>query len=131
MQQLIGVGVIIKNGEKILLGRRLGSHGAGTWGLPGGHLDEGESVEQCARRETIEETGLQVGDVKPQGFSDTVFEELQKQYITLFVEAASYTGEPQVCEPDKCDEWRWCDVDDLPQPLFVPLQSFIEQGYKL
>ncbi len=48
MQQLIGVGVIIKNDGKILLGKRIGSHGAGTWGLPGGHLEPGEEVEVCS-----------------------------------------------------------------------------------
>lgn len=131
MQQLIGVGVIIKKDGKVLLGKRMGSHGAGDWGLPGGHLDPGEQVETCARREVEEETGLSVTEIIRQGFSETVYEDLQRQYVTLFVEARSFTGEPQNCEPDKCEEWRWCNPSDLPKPLFVPLQSYLEQGHTL
>ena len=64
----VGVGVFILQPStdlpsstyacKFLLGKRLGSHGAGTWALPGGHLEYGESFEECAAREALEETGL-------------------------------------------------------------------------
>jgi predicted NUDIX family NTP pyrophosphohydrolase len=50
-RQRVGVGVmVVRNGE-VLFGRRRGAHGAGTWSLPGGHLEAGESVEACALRE--------------------------------------------------------------------------------
>ena len=60
----VGVGVIILRNNRILLGERIGSHGANTWATPGGHLDVGESIEECARREVFEETGLVVESIR-------------------------------------------------------------------
>ncbi len=50
----VGVGVLILRDGKVLLGRRKGSHGAGCWSAPGGHLEFGEAVEDCALREALE-----------------------------------------------------------------------------
>ena len=50
-QVRVGVGVLILNGNKVLLGRRIASHNKDTWQSTGGHLDFGESFENCARRE--------------------------------------------------------------------------------
>ena len=56
----VGVGVLILRDGKVLLGRRKGSHGAGCWSAPGGHLEFGETLEDCAAREVLEETGLKI-----------------------------------------------------------------------
>lgn len=48
-----------RHGQILLLKRAAGSN-LGAWYLPGGALDEGESVEECARRELMEEAGLTV-----------------------------------------------------------------------
>jgi 8-oxo-dGTP diphosphatase len=50
----VGIGVFIFKDGKFLMGCRKGTHGAGTWSVPGGHLEFGESFEECAEREALE-----------------------------------------------------------------------------
>ena len=54
----VGVGAILVRNGKVLMGKRKNAHGEGSWALPGGHLEFGESLEECATRETYEETGI-------------------------------------------------------------------------
>ena len=68
----VGVGVLILRDGKVLLGRRKGSHGAGCWSAPGGHLEFGEAVEDCALREALEETGLALSELRHGPFSSDV-----------------------------------------------------------
>ena len=126
---LVGVGVLVVREGRVLLGQRKGSHGAGTWALPGGHLEFGETVAQCAIREALEETGLDIGTVTPGPYTSDVFRAEGKHYVTLFVIAHSAAGEPILCEPDKCSEWRWCRWPDLPTPLFPPVATLHSTGF--
>ncbi len=56
----VGVAAIIIRDGKVLVGRRVGAHGHGTWSFPGGHLEFGEEAEQGIAREVKEETGMDV-----------------------------------------------------------------------
>lgn len=123
----VGVGVILIRDNKILLGERMGSHGANTWSPPGGHLEFGENIETCAIRETEEETGLIISSVEKLAFTNDFFEKEEKHYVTLFVTASDITGEPHVTEPDKCKQWQWFELNALPQPLFLPLQNLLKE----
>jgi 8-oxo-dGTP diphosphatase len=125
----VGVGAIVLRDDKVLLGKRLGSLGTGTWALPGGHLEFGETVEACARRELLEESGLALGDIAHGPYTNDIFPDVGRHYITLFVVATGVHGEPQCLEPTKCAEWRWFAWDDLPQPLFAPLDSLRRTGF--
>jgi 8-oxo-dGTP diphosphatase len=125
----VGVGVLVLRNGLVLLGRRLGSHGAQTWALPGGHLEFGETVEDCAKREVLEETGLALHTVKPGPFTSDVFASEGRHYVTLFVLSHSTHGEPEVREPNKCAGWQWCRWSDLPQPLFQPLETLRLTGF--
>jgi 8-oxo-dGTP diphosphatase len=125
----IGVAVIVVRDGRVLVGQRLGAHGAGQWALPGGHLEFGEDIEQCARRELAEETGLQAQAFAPGPFTNNVLADKGLHYVTLFMLARHAIGEPQRLEPDKCAGWHWLPWSALPSPLFGPLASLHQSGF--
>jgi len=79
----VGVAIIITKDDKVLLMKRKGPHGQGTWSTPGGHLDFGETPEGCAAREAKEEVGLDVVGIRFRAVTNDVFEAEGKHYITL------------------------------------------------
>jgi 8-oxo-dGTP diphosphatase len=127
----VGIGVLVIRDGKVLLGRRRGSHGAGSWSAPGGRLEYGESIEECARRELREETGLEAGTIEPGPYTNDVFHEVGQQYLTVFVLAREATGVLDNKEPHKCDGWEWFAWTQLPTPLFAPLESLRSSGFEL
>ncbi len=68
---LVGVGVLIVRDGLVLLGKRRHVHGEGDWSPPGGHLEFGETPEECAVREAHEETGLHVVNVRLAGVTNS------------------------------------------------------------
>jgi 8-oxo-dGTP diphosphatase len=123
----VGVGVFVERKGKILVGKRKGSHGAGTWALPGGHLEPGESFETCCKREVLEETGLIINNIRPVVFTNDVFHHEGLHYITLFFKGEYESGEAVVAEPQHCEEWRWVSLDQIPQPIFLPLSNALKE----
>jgi len=125
----VGLGVFVVKDGKILMGKRKNAHGEGTWSLPGGHLEMNEEVEDCARRETLEEAGIHIKNIKRTTFTNDVFDSEKKHYITLFVVAEHDSGSVKVMEPHKCEQWDWFSWENLPEPLFLPLQNLLKQGF--
>jgi 8-oxo-dGTP diphosphatase len=151
-QVRVGVGAFVLSSSQqdpqnptFLIGKRLGSHGAGTYALPGGHLEFGESPEECAAREILEETGLEVKNVRFLTATNDILKKDKKHYITMFVvcERASEKDEARVMEPDKCEGWEWSTWEELvalvkkerevkedevlERTLFQPLLDLVEQ----
>lgn len=62
--------------------------------LPGGHLEFGESWEECARREILEETGLAVRDVRFLTATNDVFAAEKKHYVTIFMACCTVDDDP-------------------------------------
>jgi 8-oxo-dGTP diphosphatase len=127
----VGLGVIILKDGKILFGQRLNAHGEGSWCVPGGHIEFGESFAECARRETLEETSIKIKNIKFVTATNDVFAKENKHYITIYVEAEWVSGQPKVLEPQKMIEWNWYPRGKHPKPLFLPMQNLLKTGYKL
>lgn len=132
-----GFGVMLLKNNKILLGRRNSNpqkassalHGEGTWTMPGGKLDFGESFEEGARRELLEETGISINaeDFKLISLSNEIVPDAH--FITAGLLCENIDDEPKVMEPDEIVEWKWFSFDELPNPLFKPSQKIIN-NYK-
>ena len=125
----VGVGVIIVKDGKVLMQKRKGSHGEGAWSFPGGHLEFNENITDCARRETFEELGIDLTGSKIVTLTNDIFDKEGKHYITIYVKAENFIGEPKIMEPDKCSEFGWFSWEELPRPLFIPIENLLKQGY--
>jgi 8-oxo-dGTP diphosphatase len=122
---LVGVGVLVRRGDEVLLVRRHGSHGAGTWSPPGGYLDFGEHPADCAVRETREETGVEVGGPRFAGVTNDLFAPEGKHFVTLWFEADYGGGAATIAAADELSEVAWFPRNGLPDPLFAPFERFL------
>jgi 8-oxo-dGTP diphosphatase len=119
----IGVNVFVIKDNKILLGKRIGKTGFGTWCLPGGHFEFGESLIDAAKRELKEETGLSANKLE---FLHLINDPLEKvHYVHINFIAKDFEGVPVVAEKDKFSEWTWFEIDNLPEPIFVGHKKFV------
>jgi 8-oxo-dGTP diphosphatase len=93
----------------------------------------GESFEECATREVKEETGLDIDNIELLTVTNNLFlnEVKPSQYVAIFMRAvlADPHQEPQNVEPDFCDGWGWYEWDNLPKPLFWPLEKVVQDGF--
>lgn len=124
----VGMGVLVMRNGQVLLGKRRGSHGAGFYAAPGGHIEYCESFEAAARREVQEETGLEITALRLLAVGNYLFtrDDGARHYIDVDFVCEALAGEAQLCEPEKCDGWDWYDLDALPAPLFIVTQRMIE-----
>ncbi|MEK7148172.1 MAG: NUDIX domain-containing protein [Patescibacteria group bacterium] len=121
----VGVGVMIIKDGKVLLGKRKGSHGEGQYAWPGGHMEYMESFEGTAKREVMEETGMEIYNIRFLRLLN-LKEYAPKHYVDIGLVADWKNGEPKVMEENKIEGWDWYDIDTLPQPLFTTIPTYIE-----
>ncbi|KAJ9140666.1 hypothetical protein P3X46_031285 [Hevea brasiliensis] len=129
----VAVVVFLLKGKSVLLGRRRSSIGDSTFALPGGHLEFGESFEECGAREMKEETGLDISKIEFLTVTNSLYleEPRPSHYVTIFLRAilADPNQVPQNLEPEKCYGWDWYDWDKLPKPLLGPLEKMAQSGF--
>ncbi|MFA6325384.1 MAG: NUDIX domain-containing protein [Candidatus Paceibacterota bacterium] len=121
------VGVMVFKDGKVLIGKRkeTASHGKGEYSFPGGHMEFGESFEEAIRRETLEESGVTIKNLK---FSCVANVNQYNVVLTGFI-AGWDSGEIRTIEEENIGDWFWCDFNNLPEPLFYPTAILID-SYK-
>lgn len=109
--------VVNKKGQ-LLMGLRKDPFDKGNWGLPGGHLDVGETLSECALRELKEETGLDAYHALQFASVEQPITLSNKHYLHFgflikdFEEKELING-----EPDDVDHWEWFDLTNMPANL--------------
>jgi len=127
-----GVAVFIVNEKKqILLGVRISKPGYGNneWQLPGGKISHMEDWVDTCKREVLEETSLEIDDIHFITARNDIYLSLDIHFVTCFFVAKKFVGEPKVMEEDKCLFWKWFDIDDLPEPLFLSIKYIVSENF--
>jgi len=129
----IRVGVAVVQGERILLVPHYDTDaGPVQWCIPGGRLEPGESLEEAAKREFEEETGLRVQDCHLLDLSEVILPERDYHSITITfcgtVEGGDLRSEPNHRHGDKTP--RWLSREELQQLAYHP-QSAVETALDL
>ncbi len=133
MKPGLGVGVMILKDNKVLLGLRNPNkekasselNGQGTWTMPGGKVEYMEKLVDAAKRELEEETSLIANDLKLICISDDMTD--TAHYVTVGFLVNKYSGKIKDMEPETILEWKWFDIDNLPDNMYKPSKKVIEK----
>jgi 8-oxo-dGTP diphosphatase len=125
----VGVGVFIFRNGKFLMGKRVGSHGEGSWSVPGGHLEFGEDFSDTAKREVLEGTGVSIKNIRFGAVTNDYFEKENKHYVTVWMLSDHDSGEASILEPDTFIEQGWFNFENLPEPLFLPWNQLLQSNF--
>ncbi|KAK1676380.1 NUDIX hydrolase domain-like protein [Colletotrichum godetiae] len=130
----VGVTAIIERNGKVIVGKRMGSHGSGMLQMPGGHQEKGERHFECAVREIKEETDLDIEAIEYGPVTEDIFEEEGRQYTTVHVwcKMIDESQEPKLMEENKCEGWKWMSAQELRDSVrrdeaFLPVKHLVEQ----
>jgi 8-oxo-dGTP pyrophosphatase MutT (NUDIX family) len=111
--------------DRILLARRFKTgYRDGEYSVPAGHLDGNETVIAAGVREAKEEIGV---DIEPgnMSFSSVMHRIEGDERVDFFVRVHRWQGEIVNAEPDKCDDLRWVNVNELPDNTIPYVQRAI------
>ncbi|MBN1940679.1 MAG: NUDIX domain-containing protein [Candidatus Diapherotrites archaeon] len=124
----VGVGVAIRNekGEFLLMKRTENCRNEpGKWCFPGGGVDFGETVFDAAKREAMEEAGVDVEPTRLLKLIDHIIPEEKQHWANPIVEAIIVAGIPKIMEPHKCSEIGWFSIENLPY-VTINMAEFFE-----
>ena len=111
------VGAIVVDDERLLLVRRGRGAAAGTWSVPGGHIESGETVQEAVLRELLEETGLEGVCGELVGWAERIDDD-HHAVILDFAVTLFEAGEPVA--GDDADEACWVPLWDVAEMNLAP-----------
>jgi 8-oxo-dGTP diphosphatase len=84
-----------------------------------------ESFEECAKREVLEEAGIEIENVRFLSLSNSK-QYAPKHFVNIGLLADWKSGEAKVMEPEKCESWNWYELDNFPSNLYATVHLYIE-----
>ena len=126
----VGVGLLIFKDGKVLMGKRKGAHGSGEHSGPGGHLEHLESIEECARRETREETGIEIPEESMEYYGEVYVRYPEMDYtFHMFVYKPEVLPKVTV-NPEEHAGYTWVSLEEaLKMPLIPGEEECISLVY--
>ena len=110
-----GCSILVQDRDRFLLVKRGKEPYKGFWSLPGGAQELGETLEECAKRELMEETGLMADEVRFAAVRDRITRnsegEITHHYVLATFLAIAYSGEASAS--DDAEELGWFTADEI------------------
>lgn len=117
MRKILTLCLVVKEG-KILLGMKKRGFGMGRWNGFGGKVEEGETIEEAAKRETLEECGIVITQMEKVGIHEFVFQSKSEEVLEVHVfRVDTWTGEPSETEEMRP---QWFTTDAIPYDEMWP-----------
>lgn len=129
----VGVGVFAMDEDcRVVMAERFSDPGRGTWCLPGGKIDKGQTIQFAGELELFQETGLTLYCPQIIGALDEIMPGEDEEWMTVYM--AGFVKDVRALErrePDKHGEWDWYDLDALPEKTWSTITRFLrsDQGY--
>ena len=114
----VAAGLILREGRLLITKRKAEAHYGGYWEFPGGKCEAQETLEDCLKRELLEELGMEIS--KP-----CFYHQVQHDYPDVTVALSFFTCEIQRGEPRPlgCQELKWVRADELSNYDFPPADA--------
>ena len=114
MHPIAGIGAVVIHNQQVLLVKRGNPPKQGLWCIPGGKIQYGETLQQAAEREILEETGVTIKAGTPVYAFDLINTEPPFHYIIVDVIAEYVSG--KVSAADDAADARWFSLRQIELP---------------
>lgn len=126
----VAVHLFLMKDNKILLLKRFNTgYEDGNYSVIAGHIDGGEDVYTAMIREAKEEADIDISTENLDIVQVMHRKKMSEERIDYFFKCVEWSGKVEIMEPDKCDELKWIEIDNLPNNTIDYIQAAIK-NYK-